>query len=329
MTKPLVAFLALALSPLAVFAQLTPDRTYYGVRRAVPMTIAVPAGAVGDVSVALLSPKDASVIQSAPASAGSVDLQSLFPNLWTTPTLSYAQLMVGEEKVGPAVVLQPLVNPPYARLKSSTGQVTTDPRAGRIAWDSEGTAFSGFRAWTDRHVVFETSLGEIEFRMRPEHAPNSCWNFMQLAAGGFYTDIQFHRILAKHPSGEPFVIQVGDPTGTGEGGPGYAFDLERSTMEHDFGVLSMARSSEPNSNGSQIFVCMSRTATRHLDGNYTAFGETVRGVETLMALISVPTDENGRPADPPVLRSARLVDAPPWGTGPARATKPPASDPGR
>lgn len=322
----LIAALSLASGALA---QLTPDRTYYGVGRAVPMTIAVPAGAAGDVKVALLSPADAAVVQSAPAAAGAIDLQSVFPSIWSTPRLVYAQLIVGDTKVGPAVVLQPLLNPPYARLKTATGQVTIDPRAGQIRWDEGGTAFSGFRAWTDKHIVFDTSMGEVEFRLRPDVAPNSCWNFLRLAEGGFYTDIQFHRIVAQHPSNQPFVIQVGDPTGTGEGGPGYAIDLERSNLPHDFGVLSMARSGEPNSNGSQIFVCMSREATKHLDGNYTSFGQAVRGAETLMAIIAVPTDANGRPEIPPVLRSARLVDAPPFGTGPAPATKPAAPEPGR
>lgn len=101
--------------------------------------------------------------------------------------------------------------------------------------------YSGVREYVEKHIVWDASEGEIEFQLRPDQAPNTCWNYMQLVGGGFYTDIIFHRIINRLPSnGKRFVAQVGDPTSTGGGGPGYFVDLEASRLPHDFGVLSMA-----------------------------------------------------------------------------------------
>ena len=107
-----------------------------------------------------------------------------------------------------------------------------------------------------------------------------------------------------------FVVQVGDPTGVGSGGPGYAIDLERSSLLHDFGVLSMARTGEPDTGGSQIFICLTREATAQLDGSYTAFGESIAGADTIAALGDVEV-QGQKPVDPPVLERAYLVDSAP------------------
>ena len=148
--------------------------------------------------------------------------------------------------------------------------------------------------------------------MRPDAAPNTAWNFLELVKGGFYTDIIWHRIVAKRADGSPFVIQAGDPTGTGNGGPGYAFPLEDSPLPHDFGVISMARSTDPNTNGSQIFVCLSRAGTKHLDHRYASFGELVRGKEVVLKTGQVPVGKDDHPTDPPVIRRAYLVNAKPY-----------------
>jgi peptidyl-prolyl cis-trans isomerase B (cyclophilin B) len=131
-----------------------------------------------------------------------------------------------------------------------------------------------------------------------------------------------HRVVAALANGSPFVIQAGDPTGTGAGGPGYNFDLEKSTLPHDYGVVSMARSSDPNSNGSQFFICLSRSGTAFLDGRYTAFGEAVRGADAITAIKDVEVGQNDRPVDPPLINSARTVPAPPFGTGQAPIEEP-------
>ncbi len=146
--------------------------------------------------------------------------------------------------------------------------------------------------------------------MRPDVAPNTVWNFVQLVQGGFYRDIIFHRIINKHPrTGKPFVIQAGDPTGTGSGSPGYSFILEKSSLPHDFGVLGMARSTDPNTNGSQFYVALSREATQHLDGKYVTYGQLVRGKEVIEKVAAVaigPKDD--RPVKPPVIKGIKLVN---------------------
>ncbi len=315
-------------------AQITPERTYYGVDRPIPVVVEAPENAES-ATIGILNP-DGSELTSVAVAPGRVDLAAMFPQLWSGEHkhLHYAQLFVDGDGVGAPLVLQPMLTPQYAYPVDQNNQIYVPPlpdprRQARPVYQQEmiDSAFrqqgqeprprevfySGIRAWVDKHIVFETSMGEIEFRLRPDHAPNTSWNFLSLADGGFYTDIIFHRIVAEASNGHPFVIQVGDPTGTGAGGPGYLVDLEPTALPHDFGVLSMARSLEPNSNGSQVFVCLSRPGTAFLDGNYTAFGEAVRGADVIRAIASVPTAEQGKPVDPPVLKAARVIDAPPFG----------------
>lgn len=306
-------------------AQLTPDKTYYGFRRAIPMTVAVPESMNADgAQIALLAAETAVVVQTAAVAPGRVDLAALFPTLWTRSDvpLLYAQLMVGEEKVGPAVVLSPMLSPPIA--------VLIDPNA-PFRWRGMGDSYSGIRAYVDQDILFTTSLGDIRIRLRPDQAPNTCCEIMQLVEGGFYEDVIFHRIVPfVGASRLPFVIQAGDPTGLGTGGPGGYFDLEQSTLPHDFGVLSMARSGDPNSNGSQFFLCLSRAGTQMLDGQYTAFGQTIDGADVIRAIAAVPIDGSDKPiGEPPRIIKAELVDAAPYGTGPAPVSSAPAPAPER
>ncbi len=306
--------------------QLVPERLYYGAGRSIPMQVTVPE-AGGDVEIALFAPGATTPTETASAEAGRVDLAGLFPVLWTnqSPKLLYAQLLVGGERIGAPVVLQPLLSPPVASAVQRAGGPPS------IEWSERGATYSGLRAYVDQHVILETSLGEIEIRLRPDQAPNTAYNFAELADGGLYTDVIFHRIVPALGDGSPFVIQVGDPTGRGDGGPGYNIDLERSSLPHDFGVVSMARTGDPNSNGSQIFICLSRAGTARLDGLYTAFGETVRGADAIQAIAGVPLadPQAGRPVEPPVIKTARLVPAPPFGTGPGPVKASDAAAPAR
>jgi peptidyl-prolyl cis-trans isomerase B (cyclophilin B) len=356
-----LACVVLALSAPAS-AQLAPTRLYYGIHRAMPMSISVPAGSQGEVVLELyeppplIQPDDAQApkpLMTAPAVPGLIDLATHFPLLWATesPRVLYAQLNIGGEPVGPPVVLEPMVTPNTAALVDrATFAPVADPAAGVLMFDDERIrnletagkrpeprliTYSGIRAYVDKHIVLETSLGRIEFRLRPDQAPITAWNFRQLVEGGFYTDVIFHRVVANTDVGAPFVIQTGDPDGSGEGGPGYHIDLEASRLPHDFGTLSMARDTDPNTNGSQVFVALSREATARLDGRYTAFGQAVSGAETIIAIEGVellpedpgvpgqpPPRPRSRPKDPPVIRSAALVDAPPFGRGPAPLRRP-------
>ena len=321
---PTVAFALTAaasavLTPTAE-AQLTPDRLYYGKDRTIPMTVAVPEGLDGDIQINLYTPGRPDPVETAAATEGGVDLNGLFPSIWSyeTPMAQYAQLFVGDEPVGAPVVIQRMVSPDYASLagRQAVFQSTRMP--------NRPVTYSGIRAYPDQYVVLETSMGEITIRLRPEEAPNTVFSFRHLVGGGFYTDIIFHRIVEQIPSGN-FVIQVGDPTGMGSGGPGYMIDLENSSLPHDFGVVSMARSGDPNSNGSQFFICLSRPGTAFLDGQYTAFGEAIDGAQTIVDISQVEVDGSDRPLNPPTIQSARLIPADPYtGTPPARVTRPDA-----
>jgi peptidyl-prolyl cis-trans isomerase B (cyclophilin B) len=324
-------------------AQLIPSRKYFGVDRPIPMEARVQAA--GEARIELFDPDQADPISRAPVAAGAVNLASLFPSLWErrSPRVRYAQLVVADKPVGPPVVLVPMVNPPVPMLfdrevarpwyvDPATGKPNeVDPRKAAVVFTpDEAPCYTGVRAYVDRHVVFETTLGAIEFRMRPDCAPNTVRNFLDLVAGGFYTDIVFHRIAARTRSGDPFVVQVGDPSGTGDGGPGYNIDLEDSPLPHDFGVLSMARNTDPNTNGCQVFIALSREGTARLDGKYTAFAQAVSGADVILALAATPVKPGtDTPESAPVLLSARLVDAPPWGTGAAPVARPQGTAPAR
>jgi len=185
---------------------------------------------------------------------------------------------------------------------------------------SDPTPRSGFRLERDRDVVFETTAGRIRFAMQPDEAPNTARNFVELAASGFYDGTIVHRIVPADRNGRPFVIQGGDPTGTGDGGPGYDLPLEPSKLPHDFGVVSMARSDWPDSAGSQWFVGLSREATARLDGQYCAFGHAVEGAEAILKIADgeLADPATGRPKTPETVTRAYTVPAPAWTPGKGR-----------
>ena len=128
----------------------------------------------------------------------------------------------------------------------------------------------------------------------PEKAPNTVNNFISLANKGFYDGLIFHRVIPG------FMIQGGDPTGTGMGGPGYSIKGEfsangfkKNTLKHTRGVLSMARSMMKDSAGSQFFVM--HADAPHLDGQYAAFGKVIEGIEVVDQIAATPTDRSDRP----------------------------------
>ena len=134
-------------------------------------------------------------------------------------------------------------------------------------------------------VTLETTAGPMTFEFFEDKAPGHVKNFVELAEKGFYDGTVFHRTIPG------FMIQGGCPEGTGRGGPGYKVKAEFNDTPHERGVLSMARSSDPNSAGSQFFVCHDRA--KFLDGQYTAFGRLVAGEATLDAIASAPTKPGG------------------------------------
>jgi peptidyl-prolyl cis-trans isomerase B (cyclophilin B) len=289
------------LAPCLALGQIRPEFAFNGVGRSFPVEIK----GRGKLEIRLLQGGTAETVETASTKSGNQDLVKLFPSLWTAkrPTTLYAQLVENGKPKGPALVLVPMVDPPLAHLKA-------DGKAVEYAREEKPT-YAGVQAWVDQDVLLETTLGNMRFRLRPDCAPNTCRIIMDLVRGGFYRDVIWHRIINASRRG-PFVIQGGDPSGTGAGGPGFNFDLEPSTLPFDFGVLSMARSTDPNTNGSQIVVNLSREATKHLDGLYTSFGQLTEGAEVVRKTAAVPTGEHDRPQDPPLIRRARLIDAPPY-----------------
>jgi len=126
-------------------------------------------------------------------------------------------------------------------------------------------------------VTITTNRGDIELELYPEYAPMTVNNFVFLAQDGFYDGVKFHRVIAN------FMIQGGDPTGTGRGGPGYKFKDETygNPLKHEMGVISMANAG-PNTNGSQFFI--THVATPWLDGKHAVFGKLVDGSDVLYAI---------------------------------------------
>ena len=149
-------------------------------------------------------------------------------------------------------------------------------------------------------VTFEMSDGTaFKAELYPDIAPNTVNNFISLINSGFYNGLTFHRII------HGFMIQGGDPEGTGMGGPGYSIKGEfaqngvQNDLKHTRGVLSMARSGNPNSAGSQFFV-MHQDAP-HLDGAYAAFGKVIEGIENVDAIAGVETDYMDMPFEPQIM----------------------------
>jgi peptidyl-prolyl cis-trans isomerase B (cyclophilin B) len=126
-------------------------------------------------------------------------------------------------------------------------------------------------------VVMETSKGTIEIDLYPQYAPKTVNNFVFLTRAGFYDGVTFHRVIAN------FMIQGGDPTGTGRGGPGYRFEDEfkGNPLRHERGVLSMANAG-PGTNGSQFFI--THSPQPHLDNRHTVFGKVISGLEVVDAI---------------------------------------------
>lgn len=145
-------------------------------------------------------------------------------------------------------------------------------------------------------ITIEMENGDImKGELYPEIAPNTVNNFISLIQKGFYDGVIFHRVI------EGFMLQGGDPDGTGMGGPDYSIRGEftqngfENNLAHDPGVLSMARTMAPDSAGSQFFIMHKKSP--HLDGLYAAFGKITEGMDVVDKIASVPTDSNDRPME--------------------------------
>ncbi|MFC6603254.1 peptidylprolyl isomerase [Ectobacillus funiculus] len=141
-------------------------------------------------------------------------------------------------------------------------------------------------------IVMENDK-QIKVELYPEVAPNTVLNFISLVQKGFYDGLTFHRVIPG------FMIQGGDPEGTGTGGPGYTIRGEfssngfKNNIKHETGVISMARSNNPDSAGSQFFIMVKNAP--QLDGEYAAFGKVIEGMETVNEIVNVERDSKDKP----------------------------------
>ncbi len=153
-------------------------------------------------------------------------------------------------------------------------------------------------------ITIETNKGKIVFETYDSDAPNAVNNFISLANKGFYKDVIFHRVI------KGFMIQGGDPTGTGRGGPGYTFDDELNPATASYktgykrGVVAMANAG-PNTNGSQFFIMHQDTP---LSNDYTIFGHVVSGMDVVDAIANTPTAPGDRPVSPISMQNVTVVD---------------------
>ena len=153
-------------------------------------------------------------------------------------------------------------------------------------------------------VTFQTTAGTFKAELYPGVAPNTVNNFISLVKKGFYDGTIFHRVIPG------FMIQGGDPEGSGMGGPGYGIKGEfsangfKNDLRHTRGVLSMARSMRPNSAGSQFFVMVADAP--HLDGQYAAFGKVIEGMEAADAIVSAKRDYSDRPYEDQIMEKVTV-----------------------
>ena len=142
-------------------------------------------------------------------------------------------------------------------------------------------------------ATMHTNHGPIELELFDDDAPKTVENFRKLAADGFYDGVIFHRVI------RDFMIQGGDPTGTGTGGPGYTFEDEFNQHKIVRGALAMANAG-PNTNGSQFFI-VTTDAAPWLDGKHTVFGQVTSGMDVVDKLESLPTDARDRPKEDAII----------------------------
>lgn len=146
----------------------------------------------------------------------------------------------------------------------------------------------------------DTSLGAITIEFMPDVAPKTVENFVKLAKSKFYDGKIFHRVIPG------FMMQGGCPDGTGMGGPGYQIKAEFNATKHVAGVVSMARSSSPDSAGCQFFICFAPAT--HLDGKYTAFAKVTEGLDVVKAVEKVPLGANDRPKTEVKIKTVTVTD---------------------
>ncbi len=176
-----------------------------------------------------------------------------------------------------------------------------------IAASLMGVLMTGAAAQGGEIAVIETTMGNIELEFLDDVAPGHVKNFKDLANKGFYDGTIFHRVIPG------FMIQGGDPNSKNEdrsmhgvGGPGYTINAEFNDTPHDRGILSMARSQDPNSAGSQFYIVVKDS--HFLDGQYTAFGRVLKGMDVADKIVNAPRDARDNPNERIEMKSVKIVN---------------------
>lgn len=281
---------------VALFSVIVPTKEWYA--PGTPMTMQVQPDApvslvLVDFTGKVLEPAENALVSEKKV----VDIRALYPQV--TKPGAYVLLAVPQGKsnkdfVGTPVVIEALTAP-----RPAAGSTTNVLRVQPLVY-----------------ARMTTDQGEMKMLFWYEVAPVTVNSFLGLSAGGYYDGLTFHRIVPN------FVIQGGDPLGTGLGGPGYNVPAEFGDRPHDLGVLSMARQGDPleqqgmqprpefaNSGGSQFFICLTREATKQLDRRYTAFGQVFDGLDVVKKIGSMPVADPraGKPENPVVIQKVQVV----------------------
>ena len=221
-----------------------------------------------------------------------------YESMFTAAALFAAVVVVGGGLALVALTRSPKKPAPASAdaAEMATEEVSADAPAKKRYDAPPPMTIDASKAYT---AVLKTSLGEITAELYAKDAPLTVNNFVFLAGEGFYDGTIFHRII------DDFMMQGGDPLGTGTGGPGYQFANEtKSTLKHAAFTLSMANSG-PNTNGSQFFI--TEKAQPSLDGSYNVFGRVTAGQDVVLKATSTKTDASDRPVTPVVLESVTIM----------------------
>jgi peptidyl-prolyl cis-trans isomerase B (cyclophilin B) len=268
---------------IAMFSVLFPAKQYFEPGQAV--SIQVKADSAITLVLTTFDGKAVAPKSSAEVGSGTntVDLRTLYPQISESGT--FVLLAVPKGKAPADFVGTPLVVEVLANSRAGAPPVAPAIRIEPLQYE-----------------VMTTGAGPLKMIFYYDTAPNAVESFLRLSSEGFYDGLLFHRIVPG------FVIQGGDPRGDGAGGPGYSVDAEFSDRPHEEGVLSMARASDPNSAGSQFFVCLDYAQTKQLDHQYTVFGKVIEGMDAVKKIAATPIADaqNGKPATPQVIEKAEV-----------------------
>jgi peptidyl-prolyl cis-trans isomerase B (cyclophilin B) len=282
-----MAMSEIASAIVMMFSVLVPGKLWYAPDQAVTFRIEPPQGGINLVLTDFLGREVQPQESTEVTEAGEVDLRKIYPQ-----TLGRA---------GTHIL--------YAVPRGGTGTANFvgTPIVIEVRIDRRRNAPPGpivVRVEPLRYAVMTTNRGPMTMAFYYDVAPNTVANFLGLSEGGYYNGLTFHRV------DKTFVIQGGDPRGDGAGGPGYSIPAEFNDRPHHEGVLSMARSNDPNSAGSQFFICLDYAKTRQLDGSYTAFGRVIEGMETVQAIAQTPVTGE-RPREPQIIEKVEVLPVTP------------------